>query len=110
MELIIKLLINAVAVLAAAYLMKGVEVKGFVNALIAAALLALGNAFVKPILVFISIPITIITLGLFLLVINGVIIWLVSRVMSGFHVKDFWTAVIMGVVLWLINMILFAVF
>ncbi len=105
-EIIIKILVNAVAILAGAYLLKGVEVKGFLNAVIAALLLALANSFVKPILVFLSFPVTVLTLGLFLLVINGAIIWLVSSLLSGFRVKDFGTAIIFSIVLWAINMVL----
>lgn len=110
MEFLIKILVNAVAVFGAAYLLKGVEVKGFMNAVFAALLLALANAVVKPVLTFLTFPITIITMGLFLLVINGVIIWLVAGLLKGFYVKNFGTAVLFGIVLWLINVVLYWLF
>ena len=110
MELIIKTLISAVGVMGAAYFLKGVEVKGFTNALITAILLALANAFVKPILTVLTLPVTIITLGLFMLVVNGLVVYLVSMVFSGFKVKNLGSAVLFSIVLWLVNMVLFAFF
>jgi len=110
MEFIVKILLSALGVMGAAYLLKGVEVKGFTNALIAAVLLAVANAFVKPILTVLTLPITLLTAGLFLLVINGLVVWLVSMVFSGFKVQNFTSAILFSVVLWLVNMVLFAVF
>lgn len=107
MELILKLLINAVAIMGAAYLLRGVEVRSFGAALVTAILLALANAVVKPVLVFFGLPLIALTVGLFLLVINGLIVWIVSAVFSGFYVKSFSWAIGFGVVLWLLNMVLF---
>jgi len=107
MELIITILVNAVGVLAAAYLMRNVDVEGFGSALIVAVLLSVANAFVKPVLILVGLPVIAITFGLFILVINGLIIWLVSQLSAGFRVKNFGTAIVFSVVLWLINMVLF---
>ncbi|MEO1451781.1 MAG: phage holin family protein [Bacteroidota bacterium] len=109
MDLIIKLLVNAVAVMVGAYLLKGVEVKGFGSAVIAALLLAVANAFVKPILAFLSIPLTILTLGLFVFVINGLIILLVSALMRDFHVKNIWWAIGLSLVMGIVNTVLFTI-
>lgn len=109
MELIIKLLVNAAAVMVGAYLLKGVEVKGFSSAVIAAVFLALANTFVKPILAFLSIPFTILTLGLFVFVINGLIILLVSALMNGFHVKNIWWAIGLSLVMGIVNAVMFAI-
>jgi len=107
MDLIIKLLINALAIMGAAYLLRGVEVRSFGAALVTAILLALANAVVKPVLVFFGFPFIALTVGLFLLVINGAVIWLVSALFSGFRVKSFGWAIGFSVVLWLLNMVLF---
>lgn len=107
MELVIKLLVNTVAVLMGAYLLRGVEVKGFGHALITAILLAIAHAFIKPILVFLGLPLIPLTFGLILLVINGLIVWIVSGLSSGFQVRNFGTAILFSVVLSLINMVLF---
>jgi putative membrane protein len=110
MELIIKLLINAVAIMGAAYLLRGVTVRSFGAALITALLLAVANAFVKPLLVLLGFPIVILTVGLFLLVINGAVVWLVSALFSGFKVASFGWAIGFSVLLWLLNMVLYGVF
>jgi len=92
MKLIITLIINALAVMLGAYLIPGIEVNSFFSALLVAAVLGLLNTFVKPILVFLTIPISIVTLGIFLLVINVAIIYLAGIIISGFVVNGFWPA------------------
>jgi len=99
MNFIIKLLITAVIVVLLAYLLPGVSVSGFGAAIIVAIVLALLNAFLKPILVVLTIPITIVTLGLFLLVINACIILLADSFVSGFSVNGFWTALLFSILL-----------
>ncbi len=86
----------------AAFLLPGVHVNGGLTALIVAAVLALLNAFVKPILVILTIPITLFTLGLFLLVINALMILLTSHIVKGFEVDGFWSALFFSFVLSLI--------
>jgi putative membrane protein len=103
MNLIIRLLLNAAALLLVAYLVPGFEVEGFWAAVIAAIILGLANAILKPILVVLTLPITILTLGLFTLVINGLLIWLVASFLEGFAVTGFVPALIGGVILWVIS-------
>lgn len=107
MDLIIKLLVNAVAVLAFGALLRGVEVKNFGTALIVAVLLALLNAFVRPIVAFLSIPVIILTMGLFLLVINALMVMLVDAMVDGLKVKSFWWALLFSVLMSLLNVIFF---
>jgi len=87
-------LLNAVALLAVAYLLPGIAVASFGSAMIAALVLGLLNTIVKPILVFLTLPITILTLGLFLLVINALVFWFAGSILSGFRVNGFWWAMI----------------
>ena len=103
MNTIIRLLVTALAVMISAYLLPGVRVKDFVTAIILAIVLALLNLLVKPILIILTLPVTIITLGLFLLVINALIILLASRLVSGFKVDGFFWALIFSLVLTLVN-------
>lgn len=98
MGIILKILISSLAVFGAAYILPGAHVKNFTTALIVAIVLGLLNFFVKPILVFLSIPITIITLGLFLLVINAIIIKLCTKLVSGFSVDGWLWAIIFSLV------------
>jgi putative membrane protein len=77
-----------------AYLYPGVQVQDWLSAAIAALVLGLVNTIVKPILVVLTLPVTILTLGLFLLVLNALLFWGVSEVIKGFHVDGFWAAVI----------------
>lgn len=106
MEIIIKILINGVAVFLAAYLLKGVTVKNFGHALLVAIVLSVVNAIVRPVLIFLTIPITILTLGLFILVINALLIMLVDAILSGFKVRNFWWALLFSIILSIINAIL----
>jgi putative membrane protein len=101
--MIVSILVNAVAVFLAAYLLRGVTVNNFWTALITAILLAIINAVIKPILVFLTIPITILTLGLFILVINALILMLIDAMLSGLKIKNFGWALLFGVVLSIIN-------
>ncbi|AUA59823.1 MAG: phage holin family protein [Achromobacter pulmonis] len=93
MALILVWILNAVALLAVAYLLPGIVVASFGSALIAALVLGLVNMLVKPVLVLLTLPITIVTLGLFLIVINALLFWFVGSVLKGFQVNGFWWAV-----------------
>ena len=107
MPFIVRLIINMVAVLIISYLFpKMIRVDGFLAALVAAFLLGIVNAIIKPILVFLTFPITILTLGLFLLVINGLMLWLVSVLVKGFYVNGFWGAVFGSILISLVSWIL----
>src|SRR3989338_1683660 len=98
MNLILHLFINAFAVLTGAYLLRGVRVDGVTTAVVAAIVLGLVNTFVRPLLVLLTFPITVITLGLFLLVINALMILLVGRLVAGFYVQSFWWAMALSLV------------
>jgi putative membrane protein len=104
MNFIVKLFLNAIAVVITAYLLPGVHLLDFTYAIILAALLSLLNASLKPLLIFLTIPATIFTLGLFLLVINALIIevadWIIA---DGFNVDSFWWALAFSIVLSFIN-------
>ena len=93
MSMILVWILNAVALLAVAYLLPGITVASFGSALIAALVLGLVNMLVKPVLVLLTLPITIVTLGLFLIVINALLFWFVGSVLKGFQVNGFWWAV-----------------
>jgi putative membrane protein len=102
-NLIIQFLLNGLAVVVAAYLLPGVDVDGYGSALIVALVLSIANVIVKPILIIFTIPLTIATLGLFLLVINAIIIMLVDYLVPGFGVANFWWALAFSLILSLIN-------
>ena len=99
MKLLFRILITAILVLVIAKIMKGVIVDEFTTALTVAIVLGLLNFFVKPILVLFTFPVTVFSLGLFLLVINAVIILLCAEIVGGFHVATFWTALGFSIIL-----------
>ena len=94
MRLVLKWLLSAVALLVVAYVYSGVQVNSFVSALIAAAIIGLLNAVVRPVLVILTLPVSIVTLGLFLFVINALMFWSASGLLTGFHVAGFWAALL----------------
>jgi len=99
MLLLIKWFIMALSVMVASYIIPGVSVKGFFTAMWVALFIGIVNVLVKPFLIFITLPINILTLGLFTFVINALLIMLASSVIKGFEVKGFWIAMIFSVVL-----------
>jgi len=98
-QLLLKLLISGIAVMFASWLLPGVDVTNFTNALLIAIVLAFLNTFLKPLLILFTIPITLFTLGLFLLVINALIIMLASNLIEGFYVNGFWSALFFSIIL-----------
>jgi putative membrane protein len=94
MRLLLGWAINAGVLLLLPYLLPAVQVEDFWTALLVALVLGLLNAIVRPVLVLLTLPITILTLGLFLFVINGLTFWLVARMLDGFTVTSFWWAVL----------------
>jgi putative membrane protein len=86
-------LLNALALLAVAYLLPSIHVASFGSALIAALVLGLVNSVIRPVLVLLTLPVTLLTLGLFLLVINGLLFWAVGNMLDGFLVGGFWSGV-----------------
>ena len=93
MMLLLVWILNAVALLAVAYLLPGIVVASFGSAMLAALVLGLVNMLIKPVLVLLTLPITIVTLGLFYFVINALLFWFVGSILKGFHVNGFWWAV-----------------
>lgn len=103
-------ILNSISVYATASLLEGVEIKNFWSAIFVAALLAIVNVFIKPILVILSLPITILTFGLFVWVINALLIMLVDQMVAGFKVRSFSWALIFGLVMSVISWFLFKLF
>ena len=93
-QMILKWLLSAVALLAVAYVYGGVTVASFGTALVAALLIGLLNLLVRPLLVLLTIPVTLLTLGLFLFVINALMFWAASGLVDGFHVAGVWAALL----------------
>jgi putative membrane protein len=110
MYILIRWLISALTLMAIAYYLPGVIVSGFYAALVTAIILGLLNAIIKPIIVFFTLPINLLTLGLFAFVINALLFWFASTIVKGFEVSGFWPAfwgaLIMTIVSWLINFLL----
>ena len=104
--MIIKILVNALAVFIAAYLLSGVEIKNFWSAVLTAILLAIVNALIRPLLIILTIPISILTLGLFILVIDALLLMLIDALLPGLKIKNFWWALLFSIVLSVINSIL----
>src|SRR4030042_1950580 len=94
-------IVYSLAILVAAYLLPGVHVAGFLTALAVAVVLGIINAVIKPILVILTLPINILTLGLFTLVINAALVLLTGKLVTGFKVDGFWWALAFSLVLWL---------
>src|SRR5436190_23446278 len=92
-RLLLVWLINSVALIAVAYLMPSITISSFGAALIAALVLGLVNAVIRPILILLTLPATLLTLGLFIFVINGLLFWFVGSFIQGFFVAGFWSAV-----------------
>ena len=93
MTLLLVWILNAVALLVVAYVLPGIVVASFGSALLAALVLGLINMLVKPVLILLTLPITVVTLGLFLLVLNALMFWLAGSMLKGFQVNGFWWAV-----------------
>ncbi len=108
MNFILRILLTALAVVILAKFLPGVEVDGYLTAIIVAVVLAILNLLVKPILVIFTLPVTILTLGLFLLVINAVIILLADAFVSGFGVDGFFIALLFSLLLSLFQSLLFS--
>jgi len=108
MKLILRLLLTAVAVVVLAKILPGVAVEGYGSAIIVAVVIALLRFLVQPILVLLTIPITIITFGLFLLIINAVIIMMADYFVGGFNVASIWWALLFSLLLSLFQSILFS--
>ena len=105
--IVFRWLVLTLAVLVAAYLIPGIAVRGFFSALLAAAMLGILNAFFRPILIILTLPINILTLGLFTFVINALLLMMASGVIGGFAVQGFWPALfgslVISIISWLLS-------
>ncbi len=107
MFFIVRLIVNMVAILIISHLFpKLIWVDGFGSALVAAFLLGIVNTIIRPILILLTLPLTLLTLGIFLLIINGLMLWLVSALVGGFYVNGFWGAVFGSILISLVSWIL----
>jgi putative membrane protein len=106
-RLLVVWLVNTAALIAVAYLMPSVSISSFGATLVAALFLGLVNTVIRPVLVLLTLPVTVLTLGLFIFVINGLLFWAVGAFIEGFHVAGFWSAVlgaiVFSVVSWLLS-------
>jgi len=100
MKLILRLIINALFLLVSPLIFGGVAVSGWWAAIITALILGIVNAVIRPLIIILTLPINIITLGLFSLVINGLLVLLVSSIVKGFFVDGLWTAILLSLWLW----------
>lgn len=103
MNILIRLILSAIAVLICSYILPGAHVNGFLTALVVAGVLAIVNVLVKPIFVLLTIPVSVFTFGLFLLFINTFMILLVSSLVPGFDIDGFWWAFLFSVALSIAN-------
>jgi putative membrane protein len=110
MNILLRLLISSFSVYLTASILPGVRIISFWRAIVVAIILGLVNYTLKPVLVFLTLPVTIVTLGLFLFVINALMILFVSSVVKGFEVDNFWWALLFSLVLSLIGSVLDAIF
>ncbi|MCU4120563.1 phage holin family protein [Variovorax sp. N23] len=106
MQLLLRWLLSAAALLAVTYLYSGVQVSSFTSALIAAAVIGLLNMIVRPVLVVLTLPVTIVTFGLFLFVINALMFWAASGLLGGFVVRGFVAALIGSLIYSLLRLLI----
>ena len=107
MRLLLTWLINAIALIALPYVVSSITVDSFLTALLVAIVLGFVNAIIRPILVILTLPVTILTLGLFIFVINGLLFWAVGSFVPGFHVGGFWSgffgAIVFSLISWFLS-------
>ncbi len=107
MKLLLKIVFSSIIVMFLSHFIKGVHVENFTTSIIVAIVLGLLNIFVKPILILFTLPVTVFTLGLFLLVINAILILLCAKIVGGFRVDSFFTALLFSIVLSLLQSIIY---
>lgn len=105
MNIFLKWLANAIVIMIAAYILSGVHVENLWTALVVALVLGILNVLVKPVLILLTLPLTIVTFGLFLLVINAFVVVLAAHIVPGFTVDNFWWALLFSLLVSLINMV-----
>jgi putative membrane protein len=107
MKFIMRIIFTSIVAFGLSYILSGVRIDSFWSAIVLAIVLAILNAIVKPILIFFTFPLTIVTLGLFLFVINAIIILLAENLVGGFHVDGFWWALLFSLLLSIVTAVLF---
>jgi len=107
MRFIMRIVVTSIVAFGLSYLLSGIEIDSFWTAIVVAIVLAILNAIIKPLLIILTLPITIVTLGLFLFVINALIILLASHFVSGFRVDGFWWALLFSLLLSLVTSVLY---
>jgi putative membrane protein len=107
MNFIVRIIISAVVAFGLSYILSGIHINGFLTALLLAFVLAVLNAFIKPIFIILTLPITILTFGLFLFVINACIILLAGKFVDGFKVDGFWWALLFSLLLSILTSVLY---
>jgi putative membrane protein len=110
MKVVLRILLSALAVVILSKLLNGIFVDSYITAIIVAIVLSLLNFIVKPILVIFTLPVTILTLGLFLLIINAIIILLADSLVTGFEVRNIWWALLFSLLLSFFQSVLFSLF
>ncbi len=105
MGFLVRLIANALAILAAAYIVPGIGVSGGLALIAAALVLGLINAVVRPVLLFLTLPFTLVTLGLFIFLLNAFCLWLTSLLVKGFDVQGFWSAVLGAMIVSLVSLV-----
>lgn len=103
MEMVVSILISSFAVFVAGYILPGIHIANYFTAVLVAVVLGVINAFIRPLLLILTLPINILTLGLFTFVIMGLLVLLTSALVPGFEVDGFWWAVAFAIVMWMIN-------
>lgn len=110
MSILLKWLLMTVAIMITAYLLPGVSINGVGAAILTALVLGLVNAVLRPILLVLTIPITILTLGLFIFILNGLLVLLTSAIVSGFSVMNIWWAILFSLVFSIVSFVLQQIF
>ncbi len=108
MNILMRIIINSIVAFGLAHILSGITIDSFWSAIILAIVLGILNAIVKPLLVVITFPITLITFGLFLFVINALIILLADRLLDGFQTKNFWWALLFGLLLSIVSSLFYS--
>ena len=106
MTILVNWIVNALVIMVAAYILPGVHVENYLTALVLALVMGILNTLIKPLLIALTLPFTIITFGLFLFVINGLMVVIASHIVPGFSVDGFWWAIIFSIVIAFINLII----
>jgi len=107
MDYFVKLLISAALVVILASILSGIAVSNYFTAIVVAVVMALLNTFIKPLLIFFTLPVTIVTLGLFLFVINAIIVLIAGSLIGGFYVSGFWAALLFSLLFSVFQSVLF---